>query len=85
MNVIALSSTIRRIELPFHKFQNGAVPHLQTVNEIYDKINNACLCKYFNDFFLVHVGLKARDGYIKKKPASVEYLIKKFDGSRNTL
>lgn len=84
MNVIDLSSTIRRIELPFHKFQNGAVPHLQTVNEIYDKINNACLCKYFNDFFLVHVGLKARDGYIKK-PASVEYLIKKFDGSRNTL
>lgn len=66
MNVIDLSSTIRRIELPFHKFQNGAVPHLQKVNEIYDKINNACLCKYFNDFFLVHVGLKARDGYIKK-------------------
>lgn len=36
------------------------------VNEIYDKINNVCLCKYFNDFFLVYVGLKVRDGYIKK-------------------
>lgn len=49
------------------------------VNEIYDKINNVCLCKYFNDFFLVYVGLKVRDGYIKKI-VLVEYLIKKFDG-----